>query len=123
MAGMCPTIIVFFVDKDDHYSSAIAIGAMNFAGITPFVIDLWIKGQSMGNIFQLLREPGTWLIILGAAAIGQMIVAIVPQAMATVTLAHSEARIKNLKQNLELLKSSWGPDVGSTKPLDQLTRH
>ncbi len=121
-AGMIPTLVTLFVDKDRHNSSAIAIGAMNCAGITPFVIDLWAKGHTMGNAMHILSEPSSWLVILGAAAIGQMIVSIVPQAMATVTLAHSEMRIKTLKQNLEQLKNSWGPDVGTTKPIEQITR-
>lgn len=120
--GLLPTIFAFFIDKDRQHSSATAIGAMNCAGITPFVIDLWIKGQSMGNVFQILSEPSTWLIILGAAAIGQTIVAVIPQAMATLTLVHSEMRVKTLKHNLEQLKESWGPDVGTTKPIDQVTR-
>jgi hypothetical protein len=122
LAGMLPTLVAFFVDKDREHSSATAIGALNCAGITPFVIDLWIKGQSMSAVFQILSDPSSWLIILGAAAIGQVIVSVVPQAMATVTFAHSELRIKTLKHNLELLKNSWGPDVGTTKPIEKLTR-
>jgi hypothetical protein len=122
MAGLIPTIVAFCVDKDREHSSATAIGAMNCAGLTPFVVDLWVKGQTMGNAFHILTEPGNWLIILGSAAIGQMIVSVVPQAMATLTLAHSEMRVKNLKNNLELLKKSWGPDVGTTKPVDQVIR-
>lgn len=118
--GMLPTIFAFFIDKDRQYSSAIAIGAMNCAGITPFIIDLWLKGQTMGNVFQMLGEPSTWLIILGAAAVGQMIVSVIPQAMATVTLAHSESRIKHLKKNLEQLQENWGSDVGTTKPIEKV---
>jgi hypothetical protein len=120
IAGLMPTIVAFVMDRDRQHSSATAIGAMNCAGITPFVIDLWIKGQSMGNVVQILTDPANWLIILGSAAIGKTIVAIVPQALATITLAHSEMRIKTLKANLELLKNSWGPDVGTTKPLDKM---
>lgn len=121
-AGMIPTLVALFIDKDRQHSSATAIGAMNCAGITPFVIDLWLKGQTMTTVVQILSEPSSWLIIFGAAAIGQMIVSIVPQAMATLTLAHSEIRIKNLKHNLELLKTSWGPDVGTTKSIEKMTR-
>jgi hypothetical protein len=121
LAGMLPTLIAFFIDKDRQHSSAIAIGAMNFAGLTPFLIDTLIKGQSMGNVFQILSDPSSWLIVLGAAAIGQMIVSVVPQALATLTLAHSELRIKTLKNNLEQLRNRWGPDVGTTKPIDSLT--
>jgi hypothetical protein len=120
--GLLPTIVAFCVDRDREHSSATAIGAMNCAGLTPFVIDLWIRGQTMGNAFHILGDANSWLIILGASAIGQMIVAVVPQALATLTLAHCELRIKTLKQNLEQLKNSWGPDVGTTKPLDKLAR-
>jgi len=122
LIGLLPTIVAFCVDKDRERSSAFAVGAMNCAGLTPFVIDLWLKGQIMGNVFLILSDPNSWLIILGSAAIGQMLVSIVPQAMATLTLAHSESRIKTLKHNLEQLKASWGPDVGTTKPIDQLLR-
>ena len=122
LAGLIPTFVAFFVDKDREHSSATAIGAMNCAGLTPFVIDLWLKGQTMANAFIILSDPSNWVVILGAAAIGQLIVSVVPQALATLTLAHSELRIKTLKNNLETLKNSWGPDVGTTKPLEQLAR-
>ena len=122
MAGLIPTIVAFVVDKDSEHSSATAVGAMNCAGLAPFVIDLWLKGQTMGNAFQILANPNNWIFILGASAIGQLIVAVVPQAMATLTLAHSEIRIKTLKHNLELLNNSWGPDVGTTKPIDKIVR-
>lgn len=118
--GISPTIFAFFIDKDRQHSSATAIGAMNCAGVTPFIIDLWIRGHTMGTVFHILGESGTWLIILGSAAIGQLIVSVIPQAMATITLAHAEARVKTLKQNLELLQNSWGPDVGTTKPIDEI---
>lgn len=119
--GLIPTFVAFFFDKDREHSAAAAIGAMNCAGLTPFVIDL-MKGQTMNNAFHILGQANNWLIILGASAIGQMIVSVVPQAMATMTLAHHESRVKLLKKNLEQLSESWGPDVGTTKPLDKLTR-
>ena len=122
MVGLLPTLVALFVDKDREHSSAYAIGAMNCAGVAPFLIDLLIKGQSMENTFHILGDPNTWLVILGSAAIGQMIVSVIPQALTTLTFAHSETRVKTLKKNLDTLRENWGPDVGTTKPLDQLTR-
>src|SRR5580704_3412906 len=54
--GLTPTLIAFFVDNDNEKSSAAAIGAMNCAGIVPFVIDLWIEGQSMSTTFHILGQ-------------------------------------------------------------------
>lgn len=120
LVGMIPTLVALIVDGDRNKSSAFAIGAMNCAGITPFIIDLWIKGQTMDNTFIILRQSSTWLIMLGAAAIGQLIIFAVPPAMASLTLTRAETRLRALKQNLEQLKTTWGPDVATTKPLDKM---
>ena len=116
LIGMIPTAIALLVDKDRQKASAACIAAMNAAGVTPFVIDLWTKGQTMENVFQILRDPSSWLVMLGAAAVGQLIFFAVPQAVALLWLARSETRLKVLKKNLESLKESWGPEVGLTKP-------
>lgn len=123
MVGMMPTFVALLTDTDPEKSATSSVGAMNIAGLVPFLIDLWVKGQTMENAFIILRTPANWLIILGAAAIGQLIVFAVPQAMASMTFIHAESRIKNLKRNLDQLKASWGPDVATTKPLDQITRN
>jgi hypothetical protein len=120
--GLIPTMIAFFVDTDNDKSSAAAIGAMNFAGISPFVIDLWVNGQSMQTVFQILHQSSSWLVMLGAAAVGQLIVFAIPQAMASLTLASAEIRLKILKKNMETLKATWGNDVATTKPLDKLAK-
>ncbi len=120
MAGMLPTVVAIFVDQDREKSSTAAIGAMNCAGLTPFIIDLWVSGQSMDNVVRLLSESSTWLVMLGAAGIGQLIVFAVPQALATLTLARAETRLKTLKANLEQLKTVWGPDVATTRPIEKI---
>ncbi|MFY9287666.1 MAG: hypothetical protein WAO98_04100 [Alphaproteobacteria bacterium] len=122
LIGMFPTFIALLTDTDKNHSSASAIGFMNAAGTTPFVIDLWMKGQTMEYVFHILREPSNWLVMLGAAGIGQLIVFAVPQAMTSVTLARAEIRLKTLKSNLEQLKAAWGPEVATTKPVDKIIR-
>lgn len=123
LIGMLPTFVALITDNDPQKSSTGAVGAMNFAGLTPFILDLWMKGQTMENTMHILRESSSWLIILGAAAVGQMIVFAVPQAMTSLTLAHAESRLKILKKNLEQLQASWGPDVANTKPLDKIGKN
>ncbi len=86
------------------------------------MIDLWVNGQSMDTVFHILGQSSSWLVILGAAAVGQLIVFAIPQAMTSLTLARAELRLKILKTNMEKLKSTWGPDVATTKPLDKITR-
>jgi hypothetical protein len=118
--GMIPTLVALMTDNDRQKSSTIAVGAMNIAGIIPFAVDLWIKGQTMGAMFELLRDSTTWLVMLGSAGVGQLIVFAVPQAVALLAFARDESRLKILKRNLESLKESWGPEVGTTKPVEQI---
>jgi hypothetical protein len=120
LVGMFPTFIALLTDTDRQRTSSAAVGAMNAAGVTPFVIDLWTKGQTMENVFQILREPSSWLIMLGAAGVGQLIAFAVPQMVASLTLTQDEARLKILRANLESLKEVWGPEVGTTKPMNKL---
>jgi hypothetical protein len=120
IAGLIPTYVAFATDNDPQKSGAVSVCAMNFAGIVPFIIDLWSKGQTMPNAFHILGDSNSWLIILGASAIGQLVVYAIPQALATLTLTHAESRAKALRKNLDALKESWGPDVATMKPLDKI---
>jgi hypothetical protein len=120
VAGLLPTYVALATDNDPQKSGAVSVGALNFAGIVPFIIDLWSKGQTMANALHILGESNTWLVILGAAAIGQLIVYAVPQAIATLTLTTAESRVKALRKNLDTLRDSWGPEVSTTKPIDKI---
>jgi hypothetical protein len=122
LVGMIPTIVTLFTDTDRRGSSVAAVGTMNAAGLTPFIIDLWQKGQTPEHALMILRAPETWLVMFGAAAVGKLILFAIPQAIASASLARAETRMKILKDNLELLKATWGPDVATTKPLDKVVR-
>ncbi|MBV8060553.1 MAG: hypothetical protein JO253_03385 [Alphaproteobacteria bacterium] len=118
--GLLPTLVALFIDTDREHSTTAAIGAMNCAGLSPFLIDLWVKGQNMSNMFAILRDTSTWLVTLGAAFIGQLIVFAIPQTMVIITIARLELRVRTLKSNLEQLKTTWGPDVASNKALEKI---
>jgi len=123
LVGMLPTVVALFTSGNDKQGASItAVGAMNAAGLSPFIIDLWQKGQTMENALAILRLPETWFVMFGAAVVGHLILFAVPQAITSLTLARAEARIKLLKQHLETIKTTWGADVASTKPMEKIAR-
>ena len=122
LAGFAPTYVAFATDSDPQKSAAVSVGSLNFAGIVPFLIDLWSKGQTTENALHILTDTKSWLVILGASAIGQLIIYTVPPAIATLTLTHAESRIKALRKNLDLLKESWGTDIAASKLPDRLSQ-
>ncbi|MGE3623845.1 MAG: hypothetical protein AB7H77_08250 [Bdellovibrionales bacterium] len=120
--GMLPTAVAMFTVNDKQGAWITAIGALNAAGITPFIIELWQKGQTMDNALRIMGTSETWLIMFGAAGVGQLILFAVPQAITSLTLARAEARIQLLKSHLDILKAAWGPDVATTKPLEKVIK-
>jgi len=123
LLGMIPTVVALFTINDQRQASSItAIGAMNAAGVSPFLVELWQKGQTIGHALDIIRAPESWIVMFGAAAVGQLILFAIPQAIAFATAANAESRITLLKANLEKLKIVWGPDVATTKSLDKVAR-
>src|ERR1700733_8121104 len=68
LVGMLPTVVALFTVSDDRQGASVtAVGAMNAAGLTPFVIELWEKGQTVPAALGILRMPETWLVVFCAA--------------------------------------------------------
>lgn len=116
--GLLPTLVALITDTDPRRSGVITIGLLNVAGVVPFVIELWEKGQTMEAAFNIMSQPMTWLVMLGAAAIGQLILYAIPSFITLLTVNRMENRLRVLRQGLEELKIIWGPDVATSKPID-----
>jgi hypothetical protein len=120
--GFLPTLVALFTDTDPGKPALTAIGFLNVAGVAPFVIELWQKGQTMENAIHIMRQPATWLIMFGAAGIGQLLLYAVPTAIAMLTVARMEARLRTLREGLQHLQAIWGPDVSSAKSIEEIRK-
>lgn len=120
--GLLPTVVALFTDTEVHRSKLATIGYMNFAGVLPFLIELWQKGQTMEAAAAIVYNPSSWVVMLGAAGVGHLILYAVPPVIASVIIINQESRLQTLKQGLQELENIWGPDVGTMAPLDTV-RH
>ncbi len=116
--GLLPTLVALFTETDPNKSGLITVGFLNVAGVLPFIIELWTKGHSLEEAFRILSDPLSWIVMFGAAAMGQLILYAVPTAMAMMAVNRMEARLRILREGLEQLKAIWGPDVATNKPVD-----
>jgi hypothetical protein len=120
--GLLPTLVTFLTDADENRSATATIGLMNVAGVFPYFLDLWDKGQTMEVALAIVRNPTNWLVMLGSAAIGQLLLYTIPPLIATMTVAQYEARVKALKEAQEELKKIWGPDVTNVLSIDDVRK-
>ncbi len=120
--GLIPTIIALFTDMDPEKSTTAAVGFMNVAGVAPFLIELWSKGQSMETAVRIVHNPTTWIVMFGAAAVGQLIIFVVPPIISAYTIGRLENRLKTLREGQVQLRDVWGPHVADVTALEYV-RH
>ncbi len=120
--GLIPTLVAVFTDTDEKRSGLATIGYLNFAGVLPFWIDLWRHGQSMDVAIRIISDPFSWVIMLGAAGIGHLILFAVPQAVAIGVLAQQQARLRTLREAMEQLENIWGHAVTTNVTIDTLKK-
>ncbi len=117
--AMIPTIVCLITDRDREKALALTVGATNFAGILPFILQLWQMGQNLDNAMKLMRDPMTWFVALVGAGVGYLIYMIVPGFVATVMAGTAGSRVARMQNNMEELKRVWGPDVATAKQFDE----
>lgn len=111
LAGLAPTFVAYLIDRDPEKSAALTVGAMNLCGVAPFVVRLWQQGHEMSVTLRMLADPGTWLVMFGAAAIGWLMYFFIPQIVAAVMSLRSQSKIKELEERRGMLVADWGAEV------------
>src|SRR3546814_9600735 len=84
---------------------------MNFTGVLPFIIRLWIEEHSYERAFQVIGDPLTWLVMYGAAALGWAIYFVAPGIVGMFIGMRTEQRIQRLRRRQRDLVEAWGPGV------------
>lgn len=111
VAGMVPTVIAWIVDRDPEKYAPMTVGALNFCGILPFLLDLWKHQHTVLAATRTLADPLTWMIMLGAAGVGWVIYYSVPPMVVSFELARSQRRIEAQNTRKKDLVEEWGVEV------------
>ena len=116
--GMIPTTVAAVVDRTGRATKAMTVGAMNVAGCTPFLIELWTKGHSTDMALQIISNPLTLIMIWSIAAIGYLIEWAMAGIVSTILVQRSQTRLQDIKKQQAHLVERWGKKVTGTIPLD-----
>lgn len=115
-----PTFCAFLAVHRQGYYVALSIGALNIAGIWPFLLKLWTTGHTVSNAMQIIIDPLAWLIIYGAAAAGWVLSLWFPVLVSAYMSMFTAHRLKDLQRQQQKLVEEWGPEVANHRAADDL---
>ena len=117
--GMMPTVVAAYTDRTKEKMRGITIGAMNLAGCTPFIIQLWTTEHSVDVALGILADPKVLVIMYFAAGIGYCIEWAIVGTASVFMVEKAQIRVKTINKKQEDLITRWGAEVSGTIPLDE----
>jgi len=111
--GMLPTIVAYVVDRSHQNSATFCVGAMNFSGLFPSVLNLWGGAHTSRHAIDILTNVFDLFIIYGAASFGWMMFTVIPPLVTTFLTLMSERRVATLRAYQNKIIEEWGPEVAA----------
>lgn len=110
-AAMLPTIFAIFFDKNSHRCLSATICSFNLIGVMPYLIRMWESSSVDYVAKQILADVGTWMIIYGAAFIGQLLYASMPLLIVKLYSTKINVKISKYEKKHKALCDQWGIDL------------
>ncbi len=110
-AAMLPTIFAIFFDKNSHRCLSATICSFNLIGVMPYLIRMWESTSVDYVAKQVLADVGTWMIIYGAAFIGQLLYASMPLLIVKMYSAKIKVKVSKYEKKHKVLCDQWGIDL------------
>lgn len=117
--GMIPTLVAGIVDKTYGRIRCLTVGALNFAGCAPFMIEVFKKGNDVSMAIAYMVQPRTIVVIYFAAAMGYLIDWAMTGIVSSIMVQRARGKLKSIEKQKEDLSERWGPEVTGTMPLDE----
>ena len=109
--GMVPTAVAIFIDREPDKHAAISVAALNFAGISPYLAEFVLGSASFGRAIELVSNVFVLVVIYGAAAVGWVLVLVLPPLAAILLGAATDSRIQHMRKEQARLVEEWGQGV------------
>lgn len=117
--GMLPTVVAALVDQTKGRMKTITIGLMNFAGCSPFLVEIWQRGSGFDVAFDIMTQPQAIVVMFFSAAMGYLIDWAMTGIVSSIMVQRGRARLKDIDMHQNTLKERWGAEVSGTVPLDE----
>lgn len=117
--GMIPTLVAIIVDRTEGRLRAMTVGALNFAGCAPFMIEVFKHGNNIQTAITYILQPRTIVVMYFAAGMGYLIDWAMTGIVSSIMVQRTKARLKDIGKQQKELTDRWGVEVTGTVPLDE----
>ena len=119
MIGMLPTPAAFLVDKTAKKIKVLTVGAMNLAGCSPFIIELWRLDNSIETALSIVADPMTIIVMYAAAGMGYVLDWSLKGAISLFLYERGRARMIAIEKTQKDLLTRWGKEVTGKYQMDE----
>lgn len=117
--GMIPTIVCGVVDRSKYRLRTWTVGAMNFAGCAPFMMEVWKKGATIELSLKYISEPRTVVVMFFAASMGYVIDWAMTGMVSSIMVQRGKSRLKDIHKQQKELVERWGAEITGLIALDE----
>lgn len=111
VVGMMPMLGAVLMERGPYRYAWICVGGLNFAGLSPWLFQLWFGNHTMTYAIESLTGVTMLLVAYGAAAAGWALYMGVPPVVHAIMKMTSAHRMDKLSSQQKQLTEQWGENV------------
>lgn len=119
VCGLIPGVVAYLIDKTPQKNATFCVASLNFAGLFPYLMDLWSGSHDVATAIAILTHPVSMITIYGSAVFGFVLYIGVPPVIAAFRSVMSEHRLTQLKDIQKQLVEEWGEEVAAPSNEEQ----
>jgi hypothetical protein len=115
VAGLAPTIVAAYTDRNPRRYLFRTVGVLNLAGMVVPVATLLHAGLNVHGATLVLFDPYKWLWMYGTSGLGWVIYLFMPSIARVLVDAKAVKTEQNLQERAKALVEEWGEEVTGRK--------
>ncbi len=116
--GMLPAIVAGIIDRTEEKSATFCVGGLNFCGLFPYLLELWVQDNSLNEATNLLTDVFVLAVIYGGACMGWLLYLSLPPVIASFIQVMSQRRLQQLRSTQKEIIKEWGDEIIMDADLD-----
>jgi len=109
--AMLPAMASWITDRTDQKYGFFCVGGLNFAGMFPYLMDLWSGNHNITGALNIVTDVFALAVMYGAAMAGWMVYTVIPPVITSFMTVLTERRLSALRANQRRIVDEWGDEV------------